>query len=1434
MDYISLLALPITGGNITLIMVLLLVVAIITGFLSGLWKGFKKTGIRFAFFITAIILSGILTPVFSSLAMQIKISGQSLNNYFLNMLIQLSPQVGTLLSGSSTLSSLVEQLPVLLMNAVMFILSTLILSFIFWIGYLITMGIIKRKKIHENITLKDGSAVVVEQNVLKPKKRRLLGALVGTVQSVLFLFVFLIPISGLVSTVLSLSTPTETVVSGGEKTGTGLNIKYNNAVLVAQPSSALPASTAEMINSIVPADVMELFKSYNNSITAKLFNVFGLTNATFDTIATTKIEGQKICLRTELIAFGKAYDSVAPIILKISGITGVSFVDMDFVAIQNLVKELFSGSGIIKIVLPDLMEYGISYLNTNWATIYTGKYATELGKIVSDLATKISKDSTFLLNISKDTTSLIDSLAAVQKSQVLDAINNTQGTVIEKANRILEKLSKYPNTSVIDYQPVRDIMQGITSAGIFKTILVDAVNIALPNIVEPALQTFLKQETPLKLGQISADKIAWGTINTNIAKIAKCLNESLKEITPTAYDAISKDFLNIVNYDYIKIVNNAFVSFDTIKNGTILKSFVNNGAFYDVFGELVNAFSKTTYGSYFDLNKINSFNFVDKAPLVVVFLDCLQQYNKFVDNDVKTVPNWEAVKNNVIAIFNDDAIISGIKPYVIQMIEDKINTLTSSLSATLAPVKTAITELFAKIKTEGLYTETSLLSKIVPDLKVLLQIAVQVLPEDSSLLNFEGIKTQLTKPVQGNLQTKAYENIIDTIFENQILGNLIISLVNSNKSVIADQLKSKVTTSNPVEISPVFSELSTKLTAENLTTTGKQIATGVKSIAKLALESMQKNVNPLDNIEITLGGVKTVIDFNIKDFLSQLGVTLQTLLTNPIFAKAGGGSIFDEIITALNASKYGDFIQIDNYKSENFFTTEFTRLSNIISGLKTSGTLNDVLNFETANLKLLLSKFSTKGDGNDVDLIFGELISSKLMNKLFMQIVDKVNDTISTSLALTTKIETPKITYENLTKLEHKAEILNVFKTAIELLKKGDLSFDIKTFDAEKSGEFLNSLQANSSAGDLFEPTFISIKNYLKTSQPKLEKLLNFYNSNVSPNWMKLATFAKDFLNFDLTKNNLSIEVGSLGYNFAKLLQEMKSNDATYYDLGIIMVEIINEFKGEITVANGLEKLATLKNLGVFKDKNQDNGKKIDDVFTLLESLAEKPDLLKLIGLDYTSIANSSKEIGPAKQIIDNKTSTADQKLGALITVANAFAKSPDIITLLKSFKVFDQNFASITDFAGVRDCVTVIKTQKAIIDNATSTQTQKLEALIAIADEFSKPTSTETKNLLTTYGAMGDFASITDFAGVRDCVTAIKTQKAIIDNATSTQTQKLEAVDLIITSLISSTDTLTLFGNCNVKFEVANDLKEPIKAKINEKTATEDVKQKLKVLFNV
>ena len=252
---------------------------LLIGFFAGLIRGVKRAGVHIGFIVLSLILAFLLTKTITGLVLGIKINidgtATTISDYIIKMIEESFD-----LSSYKAASDFVAGLPVAIASPIVFIALETITYFFFDIIYLIVAKVSFGKK---------------KEDFKNHKPNRLLGALVGTIEGFVLMFLVFAPVTSLTNTFAQITADDTSAAS--------------SSVAYATSSSEKLETFGQMISKSVPEKVVTYIDIYNNSVLGKVVSVGGLDNTIFDSMSNLKISGQKVHVRKDLISIVDTYNS---------------------------------------------------------------------------------------------------------------------------------------------------------------------------------------------------------------------------------------------------------------------------------------------------------------------------------------------------------------------------------------------------------------------------------------------------------------------------------------------------------------------------------------------------------------------------------------------------------------------------------------------------------------------------------------------------------------------------------------------------------------------------------------------------------------------------------------------------------------------------------------------------------------------------------------------------------------------------------------------------------------------------------------------------------------------------------------------------------------------------------------------------------------------
>ena len=247
---------------------------LLVGFFVGLIRGIKRSGVHFGFVVLSLVLAFLLTKTITNAILGIKIpingTRTTISQYIYDMI---SGKID--ISKFKSINDLVTTVPVAIASPFVFLALETITYFFCEIIYLVVARVSFGKK---------------KEDFKKHKPNRLLGALVGTIEGFLLMFMAFAPLTSLTKTASAILSESQSVTAS-----------------VALPNKL--QTIDELVGDKVPANVIKYMNMYNDSVLGKVVSVGGISDRIFDGLSSVKINGEKVYFRSDIVDLARTYDS---------------------------------------------------------------------------------------------------------------------------------------------------------------------------------------------------------------------------------------------------------------------------------------------------------------------------------------------------------------------------------------------------------------------------------------------------------------------------------------------------------------------------------------------------------------------------------------------------------------------------------------------------------------------------------------------------------------------------------------------------------------------------------------------------------------------------------------------------------------------------------------------------------------------------------------------------------------------------------------------------------------------------------------------------------------------------------------------------------------------------------------------------------------------
>lgn len=434
-----------TTDIISTVIISLFLLILLAGFLFGLGRGFNKSLVRLLIVVAMLVATFFIVPIITEAVMTIDISGMGINisgkaatsvGNIVVLLLESIPGISDI-AGTDAYATIINVVPQMILNIVLFVVVFLLLILVSMIIYWIISGICFSKKKTEG-----------------KNKHRLLGSLVGVVQSFIIFLAILVPVVG----VVNILGEVEATVNQPETTLT--------AVQVSDSGTDETPSGEESGDEQVPAtvNIQDIVEEYNSTWVAKFLQAVKLDKAcqfVFDDLTTIKEGDVEYNLKEETLS--------------------VSVVAKDVMELLDLGELDFSNPQTI-ILLQKIVNHS-----------YEGKLSANLiDEVVPIAVSKWVNDETFF-GLALPTVDGVDPaviktlLTSVAASDsIKDALISTTNLVSSLMNTVQDIVAENGD---INLDKVGDLLNELTQDESTMNIAKDIVQSNLDSILDSVLPT---------------------------------------------------------------------------------------------------------------------------------------------------------------------------------------------------------------------------------------------------------------------------------------------------------------------------------------------------------------------------------------------------------------------------------------------------------------------------------------------------------------------------------------------------------------------------------------------------------------------------------------------------------------------------------------------------------------------------------------------------------------------------------------------------------------------------------------------------------------------------------------------------------------------------------------------------------------------------------
>ena len=752
------------GLIVTIVSYVLFFLIILISFISGYKRGAKKTIVNFVISLTMIIIAFLATPPISNAILNITVNAggtpKPLSQIIVDYLSNIS-FVKTILDTSPSAISLIENLPVMVVNIAVFSILFLIMRLISYIIYKIIQAICFKKKDKIKST---------------SKKDKLFGGALGLVKAFVFIFLGLAPVTALAGFYNDLSTETKSAYSSSS---------IAEVVNTSEQTNQGGLKTSQEILESAPPALTEGINAYNNSILGKVGSLFGLNDFVFDELIKIDIDNESIYLRKDILQYVTVYNTYVELDRAIQNNNPQSIKNIDWERLDPLMDEILD-SGLIKGVGVNLIgDFINNYEKFNF--IDFGEYTVLLDTYKESIKDKDIKE--YIVN---DLKKLYSSVSLLGKEGFLDELLfDSTKTAFGKINDFVVGKNK---------QTISAVISNILDMNLIKDGFPTILDIAITKI----------ENKILDFKDCSTQVLSWNRFKEQTVNI---INDIIDLKTLTSFSEILKEPLQILNVNADEMdtlfnkfgnildkINNIGVLTDNDENKVLDKLFINLGLpnITHVQGEAITTYKgllnylKVPFSNIVSLDIYNALKDDDKyLKIFENFTDRLVlDYNSNIDNRYSTF-----LEEVLLPIYKNDAMREKFLPLLTNIINQ-----IGFIDLDALNVYEGENYIFEK-SFDNWKSDLEYLSGLFTEFKIT-QIGSE--PNKTNLFDALIKNKESFSSILNKIPSEKISNIVSPIFYSKSLTNLVNQLFSiieeSLKNLVSDDtLSIKVTTGTFIE-----------------------------------------------------------------------------------------------------------------------------------------------------------------------------------------------------------------------------------------------------------------------------------------------------------------------------------------------------------------------------------------------------------------------------------------------------------------------------------------------------------------------------------------------------------------------------------------------------------------------------------------------------------
>ncbi|MDE6583386.1 MAG: CvpA family protein [Clostridia bacterium] len=407
------------AGTIILIINVVFFAILLIGFLSGLRRGLKRSTLHLAFVALAILIAYFATRPIVDMVLGLEVIHNG------NGVVSIQETIVGLMGDdvakySPTLAKFITQLPSALISPIVFMVVLIVVQSVIWIIYMIVARIWFKTRRYEK---KNGI-----------KRHRLLGALIGTIEALVFAVFLFMPLTSLTNTF-------------GELAYVKSESETSSHSQVAEESKLY--TTGEFIRETMPQYALDILDGYNSSFMGSVCHLGGFDHVIYNGLSYVDINGEKVMWRDEVTLFANIYNKSVEILNKEGDLSAE-----DYEKLSEMANQFLEGKFLTHVISPTITEVISNFDKVLEDSGIEEEIRNNVQTVVDNLNKRFDAGVTFIEYVQDNVKVLVDVVNELSENGALDALTSADEFVdaltYDTLSKVVPQVGKIAGMTLIE------------------------------------------------------------------------------------------------------------------------------------------------------------------------------------------------------------------------------------------------------------------------------------------------------------------------------------------------------------------------------------------------------------------------------------------------------------------------------------------------------------------------------------------------------------------------------------------------------------------------------------------------------------------------------------------------------------------------------------------------------------------------------------------------------------------------------------------------------------------------------------------------------------------------------------------------------------------------------------------------------------------------